>query len=143
MWNTLEDLILLVAIGGWLTLWLLRDLGHFGVCRGMASAPRPSHPSLPQHPGIQHIPPYGDSSAPHSPHNVARHIVDNVPEPLDEPGRHLGSGTRRHGRSTRRQPARSPHRVLPLARYRSSPLQSSPQQRSMMPGSTNHSRSNS
>ena len=141
MWETLKDLTLLIAINGWLTLWVLRERGYFGVRRGMASAPRPSHPSSMRRPGIERIPPNGDMSAGGSPHNLARHMVDNISEPLDEPGRHLGSGTRRRGRSAGRQPAPA-LRTHPRARHRSSPLQTSPQQRSVMPGSTNHARSN-
>ena len=95
------DLFLLIAIGGWLTLWLLREQGHFGVRRGMASAPRPSNPSSLRPPGMERIPPNADMSAGGSPHNLARHMV-----------------------------------------HRSSPLQTSPQQRSVMPGLTNHARSN-
>lgn len=42
MWNTLSDLLLLLAMGLWLGLWLLRELGVLGVRRG-AALPRPTH----------------------------------------------------------------------------------------------------
>lgn len=41
MWNTLPDLLLLLAMGLWLGLWLLRELGVLGVRRG-AALPRPT-----------------------------------------------------------------------------------------------------
>jgi len=80
MWDTLMDLFLLLAIGGWLTLWLLRDRGHFWIRRGMAPAPRPTNPSSPLRPGTERILPDGDETTRQSPKNPPRRHGDKLSE---------------------------------------------------------------
>lgn len=141
MWDTLMDLFLLLAIGGWLMLWLLRELGLFGIRRGMGSAPRPTDPSSSPRGGTERIVPDGDQTIRQSPKNPSWRHGDKLSERPHGPGRRLGSGSRRRSRSARRQPARVPR---PQARthQRSSHLQAGPQQPSATPSSTRISRSN-
>lgn len=141
MWDTLTDLFLLLAIGGWLMLWLLRELGVFSIRRGTGSAPRPTDPSSPPRGGTERIAPDADQTTRQSPKNPARHHGDKLSECPSWPGRRLGSGSQRRSRSARRQPARVP-RPHARTRQRSSHPQAGPQQPSATPSSTRTSRSN-
>ena len=118
MWDTLMDLFLLLAIGGWLMLWLLRERGHFGIRRGMATAPRPTDPSSPRG-GAERTVPDGDLMTRQSPKNPDRRHGKRFSERPQGPGRP-------HGRR----------------RQRSSHLQAGSQQPSASPSSTKTSRSN-
>lgn len=93
MWDTLMDLFLLLAIGGWLMLWLLRDRGHFGIRRGMATAPRPTNPSSPRRPGNERNLPDGERTIRQSRKNPARRHGNKLSEHPNVPARRLGSSS--------------------------------------------------
>ena len=93
MWDTLMDLFLLLAIGGWLMLWFLRERGHFGIRRGMATALRPTNPSSPRRPGNERILPDGDQTTRQSPKNPARRHGNKLSKRPNVPARRLGSSS--------------------------------------------------